>query len=318
MSPATQTEQQAAEWLIRVDSAEMTAQERLTFQTWLEADARNRVAYLRLQVAWKKSGKLLKLQGWPDLEKPLSRARLAIAAGLLAAIGVTWFVAFPPGWQTHVTAIGNSERIALPDGSTAILNTDSRIRVHFTGERRDIELTRGEAHFQVARDSRRPFQVLARDTVVRAVGTAFSVRLREDERQVDVLVTEGRVALSADSELAAGDAAIIRAEGLRVRKMAPADVYRKLAWQDGLLRFNGETLVEAVAEFNRYNTRQLTIADPRIAGLRVGGGFQTTDVDSFLAALERSFGIRALRPERSRPSGRPIQLVAADAPLQAK
>src|SRR5262249_47558599 len=176
--------------------------------------------------------------------------------------------------------------------------------------RREIVLERGEALFTVAHDVQRPFAVTAGDTVVRAVGTAFSVRLR-DHQQVDVLVTEGRVAIdpaddSVDaklpepvpvpnaSTLSAGEAVSIKAHRqLRVLKIADEDVSRKIAWTQGRILFGRVTLAEAVAEFNRYNRRQLVIDDPAVAGIRIGGAFEATDLDSFVAALE-AFGIRAL------------------------
>ena len=77
-----------------------------------------------------------------------------------------------------------------------------------------------------------------------------------------------------------------------VRSVPSKDVPRKLAWTAGHLAFQGETLDDAVQEFNRYNQRQITIADPSIVKVQVGGIFLTTDPDSFIAALQRSFGIR--------------------------
>jgi ferric-dicitrate binding protein FerR (iron transport regulator) len=73
---------------------------------------------------------------------------------------------------------------------------------------------------------------------------------------------------------------------------------------------------EVVEEFNRYNWRRLEIADPSIANLQVGGWFESTNVDGFVADLNKVFGIRAVTTEdaasheqiiqlRRRPSGPP-------------
>jgi len=178
--------------------------------------------------------------------------------------------------------------------------------VRMTDSRRDIMLTRGEALFHVAHDSKRPFYVMAGGAVVRAVGTAFSVRIRDSEH-VDVLVAEGRVAvgppgteanfenpslLATATKVSASEAASVRRNSVSIRSVQPEDVTRKLAWTAGHLAFQGETLDDAVQEFNRYNQRQITIADPSIVKVQVGGIFLTTDPDSFIAALQRSFGIR--------------------------
>jgi len=190
------------------------------------------------------------------------------------------------------------------------LNTNSRIRARMSSGRREIVLDRGEALFTVAHDRRRPFDVTAGDTVVRAVGTAFSVQLR-GQKQVDVIVTEGRVAIDPPddlldsklpepvalptlSTLAAGETVTVREHQMtRVQKIADEDMARKLAWTRGRLWFDRVTLAEAVAEFNRYNHRQLVIEDPAIAGLHISGTFDATDTDSFVEAL-KTFGIHAL------------------------
>jgi transmembrane sensor len=95
------------------------------------------------------------------------------------------------------------------------------------------------------------------------------------------------------STLSAGETVTISAKRVHVEKVAEADVTRKLSWTEGRLWFDRETLSNVVAEFNRYNRRQLVIADPAIADLRIGGGFEATDPESFVAALERTVGVRA-------------------------
>jgi ferric-dicitrate binding protein FerR (iron transport regulator) len=66
-----------------------------------------------------------------------------------------------------------------------------------------------------------------------------------------------------------------------------------------------------VAEFNRYNRRQMVIADPAIANRRVGGGFDANDIDSFILALEHSFDIRAYPNPVEQPDAEVIRLVGS-------
>ena len=138
---------------------------------------------------------------------------------------------------------------------------------------------------------------------MRAVGTAFDVRLDPDEA-LQVIVTEGRVALESASgtdlsagasvaTIAAGESAIVDRRQLTVRRVSTTESSRRLAWEEGELSFQGETLKEAVAEFNRYNRRKLKVDDPIVASLQVGGNFQALDVESFVAAVERSFNLTA-------------------------
>jgi transmembrane sensor len=163
------------------------------------------------------------------------------------------------------------------------------------GDRREVRLLRGEGRFQVAHDTQRPFTVAAADTAVRAVGTAFSVRVR-DER-VDVLVAEGKVAVvsshvSETPAVSAGEAAVVLTDRVSVSSLDPQVLARRLAWTSGRLEFRGETLGEAVEEFNRYNRRQIRLSAQSLAPLRVGGSFSATDPESFAGALASAFKLR--------------------------
>lgn len=313
-------------------------------QAWFDADPRNRVAFIRLRTVWNRCDKLkmlrpadgtidadlltkiefvdsddepkkgrraalgqrlrdLPVRDWIDLPR---RRWLVGAVSASVAVLVACIAVYGNTWQEYRTDIGGRKTILLSDGSTVEINTDSDLRVRMSNSRRDLTLKRGEALFHVAHDTGRPFYVVAGGTVVRAVGTAFSVRVHEDNR-VEVLVTEGRVAVGTPDNLdqptlpasaetiSRGEAASAAHSKLSSRRMHAEDMARKLAWTTGRLSFQGESLTEAVGEFNRYNRRHLSIADPSITLRQVGGNFRATDPDSFVAALELSFGVQALR-----------------------
>jgi len=267
----------------------------------------------------------------PPSEPAVSKWRYAWAAAAsiaLVAVGaVLWTAIERPGWQTYATDEGSVERIELGDGSFVHLNANSEMRVRFSERQREIVLQRGEAMFTVAHDRNRPFDVQANGTTVRAVGTVFTVRLGK-ARDVEVTVTEGRVqigppelqTIKADTDVAppplalisAGETARFKASepsDVQVEKVATADISRKLAWTR--LIFERQTLAEVVAEFNRYNHRQMVIADPSIANRRVGGGFDANDIDSFILALEHSFDIRAYPNPVEHPDAEVIRLVGS-------
>ncbi len=347
--PASDTEAEASEWLIRLET-DPTPELKAAFDEWLATDARNRAAYLRLEKTWRHADVLRKLRplegevdeniidkfGEPGsrVAAPRPRAWLpwltAAASLLIGVVGTAAWVSFErAGWQNYKTEPGGFQRISLADGSTALLNTDSEIRVKMTSGRRQVVLSRGEALFNVGHDPRRPFDVTVADTVVRAVGTEFSVRFW-DQQQVDILVKEGRVAIDPPddlpeaklaqqrvtmpslSTLAAGEAVSVKARKMTVRKITAEEMTHKLAWTQGRLWFDRVTLAAAVAEFNRYNRRQLVIDDPAIESVAIGGTFDTQDVDNFIGAL-RSFGIRAATvPARADGSAEVIRLSGPD------
>jgi transmembrane sensor len=303
MSPDS-IELQASRWLASRDARPADPELAGAFDEWLRADIRHRVAYLKLEAAWQRGDRLRELRPLdrgvnPDLLRPPRRYwSAAIAASVvLVLLAAGLFIAHTQlGWQRYETRIGGFSRIVLEDGSVIDLNTDSDVRVRVGTSRREVRLVRGEGRFQVAHDPARPFTVSAANADVRAVGTAFSVRLRPPQ-QVDVLVSEGVVAIEAarvahGPPVRAGEAAVVLPDRMSVRRIEPHQLEGRMAWTTGRLQFRGDSLGDAVAEFNRYNRRHLRLADASLAQLRVGGTFNATDPESFAAALSSAFGLQ--------------------------
>lgn len=235
------------------------------------------------------------------------RARSAAAAlaslGLAAAVLlVLWNLTPPSSIQSYRTGPGGLSRVVLRDGSAVTMNADTQLRVNFTAARRAVTLLRGEAHFSVTHDPQRPFEVYARDRVVVAVGTAFDVRLAPGH-DVVVTVTEGRVALLKEGDshprpgsiplhtISAGQDALLTTKDVIIQRVDTAQMFHRLAWEHRELSFDGQTLSQAVAEFDRYTNRRIVIDDPSIASLEIGGSFRALDIESFISALGRAFGI---------------------------
>jgi transmembrane sensor len=191
-----------------------------------------------------------------------------------------------------------------------MLNTATEVHVALSGTEREIELSRGEAFFEVAKDSKRPFVVNAGKKRVIAVGTQFSVLRDGDE--IRVVVSEGTVRIedrpgiasrqalpltqagSADAVLlSAGSVAHAGSAGILVQKETDSKTQEQLSWRTGVLTFRDQTLGEAATEFNRYNERQIVITDPRVANLKIEGNFRATNVDAFVRLIESGFPVRA-------------------------
>lgn len=195
------------------------------------------------------------------------------------------------------------EERGFEDGSMIRLNRGAVITVEFTATERRVSLQKGEASFDVARDLGRPFVVLSAGVQVRAVGTAFNVRL--GERAVDVIVTEGRVLVagavvpvgSASPTLDAGQRAVVPllpADGPpAVSTPSAEELARRLAWQPRLLTFTDEPLAVLLNEFNRHNPVVLRTDDPALQGLRLSARLRSDNVQGFLRLLESDFGVRA-------------------------
>jgi transmembrane sensor len=256
---------------------------------------------------------------WPLRTSSLLRPwpLTSIAASLTIAIAYLWGMHTLGGPITFSTSIGGFQRIVLEDRSAIELNTDSEVRVALTPNVRRVELVRGEAFFEVAHDTVRPFIVSAGRTAVRAVGTKFDVRRLGNS--VEVFVDEGKVSVGEPSLLesqgdllaisipllTAGQSALAGGDGVQLKQIPKREMARKLAWQNQMLEFDSDTLADVAAQFNRYNRRQLVIADPRLATLRIGGYFRPTNLDAFINVLQSHFGVSV------NPDGNRLLLVTA-------
>ncbi len=264
------------------------------------------------------------------LATPPRWQRATALAVIAASAGITTAVLFWPTQPAgeYLTQTGEQRSILLADGSTVTMNTQSRLWARFSSRERDVELLEGEALFSVAPDPKRPFRVHARHTTVEAIGTEFSVYLRPTDTKV--AVTQGRVKMFAspgpgsillnpygvtwtDSTMlgfepppagvavdagheawVARDANSLPDFEVTSRSLPATALQRQMAWVNGQLGFSDDRLDEVVEQFNRYNWRKLRIGDPRIAALRVGGWFRSTDLDEFVGDLSLLFGIRAV------------------------
>lgn len=325
---------QAAAWLARRDAADFSPEDEAEFGRWVEASYRHRVAVLRLQRGWKEAERLKALksrvtgEGMPPvgqwhrspfadaipepelkvagIKNQVQRARgarpwwgRALAAGLVVVLaGGAWF-----GYQVwrgpmYQTPVGVVETVTITDGSRVTLNTDSQIQVNLTLHERQVQLKRGEAFFEVAKDPHRPFVVRAGRASVTAVGTQFSVR--RDTSATEVVVTEGVVrvedsdsALPAAAQAAhAGQVARITDAGVLIQEEEIPKAEERLSWRVGVLIFRDAKLSEAVADFNRYNARKIVIADPAVGELRVAGSFRATSAEAFVHLLEQAFPLQ--------------------------
>jgi transmembrane sensor len=235
--------------------------------------------------------------------------RLALGLVIATAFAVAVAVLVDPTPQVeYTTPIGGHEHVTLEDGSVLDLNTDTHIRVQFTSARRQIFLDRGELLLSVAHDASRPMEVIAADVVTRAVGTQFSVRLH-DNADVETLVTEGRVLVLREPHLlglrsaapkplvrtlVAGERVLVDSRTAHISRLSAKQIERTLQWTTGRISFHEEKLSAVVRELNRYNTRQLVILDRKIAGTRIGGGFDTSRADTYAEDLMKFFGPTAL------------------------
>lgn len=321
--PDTATiEAEAAAWVARFDAENVSAQEYANFLGWLDRSALHRAAIAEYGNFWAEFDKLRGLGDSLDAEREfggqrkragvfIRSKRWLVACGAAVAVAAVAgsflyqdLASGPPIRLAYETAVGAQKKVTLPDGSVITLNTNSKLEVEMSRDRRDVRLTRGEAYFEVAHDASRPFTVYAKQGVVRDVGTAFDVRLLEN--MVDVSVTTGKVEIAAPAPNGEGAAAITRLGVVtaghdalfgrkiqRAETISDASLDRKLAWRQGVLIYAGQPLAQVLADISRYSDIKVELADPKLRDRPVGGVFRTNQIHAALASLESNFGIHA-------------------------
>lgn len=322
-------EAQAAAWIARLDRDPPSESDLAEFAAWRALSPLHRQAADRMSGLWSDldvlagQAEALEIATAPRGQAAPGRTlwRLAgLAAALLLVVGMGLAAArfYLPVTHIYDTGVGGQRTVNLEDGSSIQLNTDSQVEVRYTPRSRDLRLLRGEAYFEVAPNPRRPFSVYAGQDVVRAVGTAFVVRLKQEG--VEVTVTKGKVQVSTLAQSAGTDtldriaatprrplslvsatdggtelALVSRSSLVAQVELSPPDVSRKLAWRQGMLIFNGDDLASVVADVSRYTDVRIEITDPALKTLKVAGYFKVGEVDPMLEALESGFGVKVER-----------------------
>lgn len=305
---AREIDAEAADWAARIDRGPLPPQDDRQFQDWMAADPRALGAYARIRALALSSERARALG--PDFDPSrfvadagVNRRSLMQAGGAIAAaalLGVTgWQVA--RGRGRFSTGKGETKVVALKDGSVVTLNTASEIRVNFSDSVRAVDLVRGEALFDVAKNKARPFVVAAGSTQVRVVGTRFTVR-RMDAVPVQVVVREGIVDVFKPANGAppvrifANDMAQTGQDGASLvssKALTVAQVDRRMAWRKGQIAFEGETLAQAAMEFSRYSDTRIVIDDPALAREEIAGLFNATDPVGFARTVALSLNAHA-------------------------
>jgi transmembrane sensor len=305
-------EQAALGWFVRLRGA-VTAEDRRDFAAWLGADAGSRGAFAEAEALWRRTDAaaarlageeapalrqlLAKMDATRERRGWLPRLRpaLAMAALVLAVVAGGIWLERPHLFQDlvadHVTGRGERRLVALPDGSTALLEADSAIRLDYVAGERRVALLRGAAFFSVVATGR-PFVAAAAGGETHVLGTKFEVRLAGEDAVVTV--AEGRVGVVLPSH----EAAVLGA-GQQIRygpdgagAVTQADLDAALAWQQGRLVFYRARMSEVVEALGRYHAGRIVILDDALADRRVTGSLAIGDADAALASLRAIVGFR--------------------------
>jgi len=304
----------AAAWAARTDRG-LSPLEQTELSAWLGLDSRHVGAFARAQamlapVSPGIAAVVNETRSQRTASSNIPRRAMLAAAGLLV-VGAAGVMASSVSVREdeYTTARGEVRTVPLADGSRITLNTGTDVDVALSDARRQLTLHSGEAYFEVASDKSRPFVVNVDKLNVTAVGTAFIVRRLEDG-DTEVIVHEGVVELKGEAggvvTLEANARAIVEdRRRVLVTTLDGEALTCSLAWRDGKIAFTGETLAQAVDEFNRYNTLPIKLGNDGLASRKVTGWFSSRDPEAFARAIALGFeGDVSVFPDRIELSAR--------------
>jgi transmembrane sensor len=300
----------AAQWVARMDGAPLSAGEAEELKQWLAGDRRRRGAFIRAKAIWMRSESARALGPHYDpvdfqpAVAALPRARVGYRqrlvkwGGAVAAsfVVVVMLMATLPMPTAYATAKGEMHTVPLGNGATVTLNTDTRIKVYDDEGRRRIRVLRGEVLIEGA-GTTVPTLVEVDGKQLEAAAASFVVRKLQGQ-PTRVLVQHGRVVLveatqSTNIPLAPNTGASLlegEATGWQLAALSSGQMGRELAWREGKIALQGETLGEAVAVYARYSDTPIVIADPDLAQLPVTGLFAVNNPLGFSRAVAEVFG----------------------------
>lgn len=293
---------QAFEWFVRLQADHCSEEERQRFNVWLAKNDSHRAAYSEADLVWIRMDTLKRIPV-PAIDdaRAASPRRVSLASAFVLVlssvlVGGIWQEYYAE--TTHYsTRIGEHRRIELADHSVIDLNTNSQISVKISLLQRQVELTQGEALFDVSHNRLRPFAVQVGNLSIRDIGTRFNVLKHSQGTTVSVL--EGEVELNdgnkvLDKHLQASNQALYR-ENRDLEQLKVIDSEKLPAWMEGKLVFKQTPLAVVAAELERYHTVQFNFADNNLGQETLSGTFNAVDLEPFLHALETILPVKTQR-----------------------
>ena len=208
-------------------------------------------------------------------------ARYAAAAILLFTVGFFTYdylsgdsqhpsgeLAYFEDFRTVGTKRGEKRTVTLSDGSTIRMNYETEIKVpeQFKGDERVVYLT-GHAHFDVARDTERPFIIYTQDSRTQVLGTSFDINTKH-KGETEIIVTSGKVAFSEKNQednwdtLTMNDRAMLNGDNhITTSKV---DALKMTAWKENQLIFDDLTLENIIQIVEPWYDVAISVDDPEL------------------------------------------------------
>ncbi|RXS44536.1 DUF4974 domain-containing protein [Idiomarina sp. 29L] len=328
MNRDEKVQKQAAYYVTRLFSGELTASEEREIQKWLNEDISHKREFNAILAIWQHSEVAYRST---KRASHLKRSFSFAASILITAITVYFLINalpyFSPASQevkrnqlltnkvhnpiimtkAFQSSVGEVRQVDLPDGSTVTLNTDSEISVMLTSEQRLVELHRGEVFFDIQKENSRPFIINTGEQRITVLGTRFTVRKNTAEDSLKISVIEGVVefdTLKTNTNktirlLTSGDIATYENKHKKISLTRANRNNQQPGWIKGVLRFDNAPLSEVIAELNRYRTKQIQMVFAQQEQFRISGVFRLSDDDSVLNAITATLPVKVHETEHA-------------------
>jgi transmembrane sensor len=245
-----------------------------------------------------------------SLNQPLKTSYLTyflrIAAMLLLAFGLGWgtrFISFTKDQPVATVTMqeifvpkGQVNQLFLADGTRIWINSETRILApsQFASGERVVKLS-GEAFFEVAKDSLRPFRVEVNGQQIEVLGTSFNVRAYANSSEIETTLETGQIKLKTDNRttlLKPGEQSIFNKETNKL-VVAKVDPLTASAWKSGRYEFQNKELLEVFRLVERWYDVEITADEARFKGMHFSGVIKRNkDAKHFLELLNHTVPIK--------------------------
>ncbi|HEX2922195.1 MAG TPA: FecR domain-containing protein [Bacteroidales bacterium] len=202
--------------------------------------------------------------------------------------------------------MGSRIAFNLPDGTSGMLNSGSRLSysLPFT-DNRHITLV-GEAWLNVKRDEAHPFEINTGNSTVKVLGTSLNVNAYPDENYVEVVLEKGSVEflnnLDNNSVRMIPDDRLIFKDG-NIRKSV-TDPVKYSAWTEGKLVFRSDPMEEVARRIERWYNARIILADPELKKYSFRATFEDDKIEEVLMFLSMTSPIKyKISPRTLLPDG---------------
>lgn len=195
---------------------------------------------------------------------------------------------------------GGEFMIVLEDSTKVWLNSASRLIYpeHFAEGSRHVSVE-GEAYFEVAKDSSRPFYVeIPGAQFVKVYGTEFNIRSYPEDAEVKTTLSEGSISITpvngngGELFLSPGNQAVID-KTTSTASVRSVDVERVSGWRNGRFVFEEQTLYQIMQDLGRWYDFKFEFADDDLRETIFMGSIpRYSNFTTAISILEKSGGIR--------------------------